>query len=115
MQCPGEGCDIWDAAAGDYEYKVETKVCSGCRDCGGVPPKPPAEDDPEYDDLEELEDLFDEIEDIIEWENGGFVTDWTVYPFEVRYLVRIWRNCELEIKRLQASWLHAYIKAKCKG
>ncbi len=105
------GCQIWEAAAGTYEEKVETKVCNGCRVCDGKPPKPSAESS---DDEDQIDEIIADIEDIIEWENGGFATDWSAYSFEIKYLVRIWRNCELEIKRRRAEWLHIYIKAQFK-
>lgn len=54
---------------------------------------------------DELEELVSEIQSIIEWEDGGHVTDWSCYPFGHAQLVTIWRKAERHVERLQQSRL----------
>lgn len=123
-RCPGTGCDQWEAAAGDYDYKVETDVCGGCRDCGGNPPEPESvqnaectmhnEDDadPEPDaDEDEIVDLVNDIADIVDWENAGLQTDWSHYPFETKKLVQLWRSTEREVAAIQNTRMQIFLKS----
>jgi hypothetical protein len=124
-QCPGTGCDIWEAAAGDYDYKLETGVCAGCTRCGGNPPDeeeskvqgPTPNDEVGLDndqlstnDDHEVDDLVADIADIIAWENAGFDTDWSEYDFPTRQLVRIWRSKEREISEIRQTRMQAWLK-----
>lgn len=62
----------------------------------------------------EVEELCAVIEDIIEWEDSGHETDWSVYPYEYRRLVREWRHAEREVQRIRDHRFAAYIKAQFK-
>lgn len=119
-RCPGTGCDIWDAAGGTHEYKVETGVCAGCRQCGGNPPMVSDEatgtgdesdkaGDAELTD-DEIDDLIGDVEDIVKWENAGFATDWMHYDFDTWLLVREWRDAERDVTALQATRMQMFIK-----
>lgn len=118
-RCPGTGCEIWEAAAGDYDYKVETGVCNGCRQCGGNPPEDSgqwsvvsgeSEDQKPNTEDQEIEDLVNDIADITAWEDAGFPTDWQVYDFTVKQLVRVWRSAEREITEIRDRRMQAFIK-----
>lgn len=110
-QCPGDGCDMWDASAGDYDYKIESMVCAGCRDCGGNPPKPPGSDTDDEPDAGEVNDLVTDIEDIARWQNAGFKTDWSAYDYEICRLVRVWQDAEREVTALQANRMQVFLKS----
>lgn len=105
---------IWESAAGDYDYKVETKVCEGCRDCGGSPPVPGNAGDPPAsaaDEASEIDDLVTDIADIIAWEDAGFATDWDHYPFQIRALVKYWRAAERDVTAIRDTRMQAFLKS----
>lgn len=112
VRCPGEGkCDLWDAAAGSYDERIEAGITAGCRDCGGRPPLSP--DDGEGDSVAESEEvaaLIDDIEDIVGWEDAGFATDWRCYRYEIKSLVKYWRLAEREVIEIRATRMQAFIK-----
>lgn len=58
----------------------------------------------------ETADIVADIESIVDWENAGFVTDWTAYPFWTKQLVVVWRNAEAEIDRLHTMRFQAVLK-----
>lgn len=126
--CPGTGCPIWEAAAGDHAYKVETGVCEGCRDCGGNPPDEGSsgsgsgseETEGEagnaaapaaHDEAAEVDDLVQDVADIIAWENAGFTTDWSQYPIEIKNLVKYWRSAETDIANIRESRMQTFLKS----
>lgn len=59
---------------------------------------------------EQIDDLAADIESIVEWEDAGFATDWTEYPFWMKQLAVVWRNAEAEIERLHALRFQAVLK-----
>lgn len=112
---------MWEAAGGDYDYKVETKVCDGCKKCGGNPPvsaesgvRSRESDDSQLSEHDELEELFDEIADIVKWQKAGSETDWSHYPYEYRRLMRVWDEAEREIAAIQQMRWQIFLKSKFK-
>ena len=86
-------------------------MCAGCRDCGGNPPKPEEEPDEEPIDELECEEIFRDIEDIVLWQNAGIATDWSLYDYETKRLVLVWRSAEREVALQQQSRMATFIKS----
>jgi len=58
--------------------------------------------------------LYGDIENLVEWENAGFTTDWDHYCYQVKRLFQVWRNAEHEIKTIRANLHAVYIKGQFK-
>lgn len=108
-RCPGEGqCTRWDNQAGTYEDKVNATI--GCEKCNGNPPLAETGDgSQETGDGSDIDELVDEIEDIIEWEDGGHPTDWSCYGYAHKRLVTVWRKAERLIERRQQARLQTFL------
>lgn len=94
--CPGESaCGKFDLA------KRETgNGLDACANCSMLPTKP-VEDDEDEDD-----EVFDEIRELIFWENSfPGSTDWKCHPFEYQKLFAAWRDAELKIKNAREAKL----------
>lgn len=66
------------------------------------------------DEISEAEaaEMVADIEALVKWENAGFATDWTAYPFTTKRLVAEWRDAEAEVKRIHTYRMQAYLKSK---
>jgi len=58
--------------------------------------------------------MVEEIADIIAWENAGFATDWSHYPYETKELVKVWRNAERDVAAIQMTRTQIWYKAQFK-
>lgn len=59
---------------------------------------------------DEIESFVDDLEDIAEWEDAGFTTDWSAYDFDTRQLFKLWRTTEAECKEMRERRLDALVK-----
>lgn len=111
-QCPGESCkqfaERFPKVRGKSWKERAEEACAGCSSCDGNPPDEPEEEG--SGPTSEEQDLADLIEDIVDWEDAGFETDWSEYDFEICRLARYWRQCEREIERLHTGRFQAVIK-----
>lgn len=109
-QCPGTGCSRWENAAGSYEDKV--KATLGCEKCEGRPPAAEFEVESsklKVEESDEVAELVEEIEDIIEWEDAGHVTDWSCYGFAHARLATVWRKAERYVERRQHGRMQSFL------
>jgi hypothetical protein len=111
-RCPGNSCSQFakrfpKVAGNTWEEKAAEAV-AGCAKCQGTPPLP------ETCDNSDVEELVDEIEKLVEWENGGFKTDWDCYPFEYKKLFVEWRKAEKEVANKREVWHQLFIKSHFK-
>jgi hypothetical protein len=104
--CPGEElCHLGFAeAAGATREEKEQNACWGCALFSS---KPASFDKVENDEDGEI--IADEIRDIVEWERGGFQTDWSKYPFEYKYLVKVWTDAVAEVVNRRAQRFDALV------
>ena len=95
--CPGEICDQFsrrmkyvsvDLPPEEWTIQAE-EACAGCGKCDGNPPERS-----EAIVSPEVEAIYEDISDIVFWENAGIKTDWSLYPFEYMQLRALWRDCE---------------------
>lgn len=112
-RCPGYSPEGFDGEKGDCEsfYLIggethEERWFKASTTCGNACQRPPLKDGelPDYGESgesDDVEDLIDEIADIINWENAGFTTDWSVYPFEYQILNVVWRFSERQIREIR--------------
>jgi len=54
--------------------------------------------------------LVDEIRSIAEWEDAGFVTNWSAYCFEYKELLMIWRKTEKLVEDIRAKRMQSFLK-----
>jgi hypothetical protein len=47
---------------------------------------------------------------LADWEDAGFKTDWSAYPFYVYELFVLWRNTEREITELRQRRIDIFLK-----
>ncbi|MCC7308380.1 MAG: hypothetical protein IT173_12505 [Acidobacteria bacterium] len=112
-KCPGEAhCDDWaqpwepnqPTAADELHAAKEEAICRGCpkfeskgMTAGSVP-------------TEEAEDAVDTIENMADWADAGFETDWSCYSFETMQLYQIWRQTEAVLRENRARRMDALVK-----
>ncbi len=102
-KCPGEiACSMFQVALGETQDGL-----NACKNCELLPTKHNPFD---VDDADPSDEIFDEVKDIILWQNAGFETDWAAYDFEYQTLVKTWREVEETIRKIQAVKLQAFIK-----
>ncbi|MCD9188235.1 MAG: hypothetical protein LUM44_17600 [Pyrinomonadaceae bacterium] len=65
---------------------------------------------PSKNNFSQKSELFEEIENLVFWENAGFKTDWSVYSFEILKLYATWRYVEKEIDRLERQQTNRVIQ-----
>lgn len=81
-----------------------------CTGCELLPTKPGAGREAQ-DEAEEITELVEEIADIIAWEDGGFSTDWSLYPFEYQKLFVVFRQAERQIERIKEIRFQNFVKS----
>ena len=82
----------------------EQAICRGCPKfeskgitAGGVP-------------SDEAEEIVDAIEDMAEWADAGFETDWSCYSFETMQLYQVWRRTEAVVEENRRRRFDALVK-----
>ncbi len=81
---------------------------AGCERCDGNPPKRPGDED---QTAERIREVIDEVEDIVDCQNAGSVTDWDAYEFFYFELVKEWRRIERLCEITQAARIRAFMTA----
>lgn len=54
--------------------------------------------------------FYSDIADLIYFENAGYKTNWSIYPFEYQELFAEWRNTELKIKEMREEQNNELLK-----
>lgn len=107
-KCPGEAsCEDWNQP---FEGSYEAKVDAVCRGCPKFESKPMAMGGETALDDDEVQFAVDRIEDMIDWEDAGFATDWEEYELETKQLFVFWRAAEAAIKEDRARRFDALVK-----
>lgn len=86
--------------------------------CGGNPPDEPVGSGQETvsseetaDEDAEIVDLVNDIADIVAWQQAGFETDWSHYPFETKRLVQLWFSTMSEVAAIQNTRMQIFLKS----
>lgn len=62
------------------------------------------------DPNDDAQSIVDDIEDMADWADAGFETDWSCYDFETLQLYQLWRRTECEVRELRARRFDALVK-----
>lgn len=103
-RCPGDGCDLWEATAGDYEERK--MVCLDCNKCKGKPPLLNQSNSPE----EIKKRVIFRIESLINQENAGHL-DKSYLEFWEWRLIEVWREKEIDYERIHKAKIAAIFEA----